>query len=86
VVSLHRRPLSNAINSDSGIEGVGMVVMGSGQRIEILAAVEVAMVFMASNGSYGDAHSRSTGNNFLFYIVLTEYSPHYLTTIFHRTI
>jgi len=54
--------------------------------IEVLAAIKVAMVFMASNGSYGDARSHSTGNNFLFYIVLTEYSPHYLTTIFHRTI
>jgi len=53
VVSFHRRPLSNASNSDSGIEGVGMVVMGSRQQIEVLAAIKVAMVFMASNGSYG---------------------------------
>jgi len=52
VVSLHQRPLSDASNSDSRIEGVGMVVMGSGQQIEVLAAVKVAMVFMALNGSY----------------------------------
>jgi len=69
--------LSDASNSDSRIEGVGMVVMGSGQRIEVLAAVKVAMVFMASNGSYGMpvAAVPGTGNNFLF--------SHNLTTIFH---
>jgi len=63
-----------AFVSHQVLGALAMFVVVGGHRGGLVAAVKVAMVFMALNGSYRDARSHSTGNNFLFYIVLTEYT------------
>jgi len=68
VFSLHRRPLSDESNSNNGIEDVGMVVMGSRQWVEVFSCQSCHGLHGFEWDPMGDAHSCSTGNNFLFYI------------------
>jgi len=50
LISEYRMPLFDTIDFDGVNEAFTMVVVGSGQRVEVLAAGEVSMVFMASGG------------------------------------